>query len=425
LTRGRRSSWTRLGRTAALEAREMNLRPLARALILLVAAVAPGARAAEADRTISQAIGDLQRLQARMAQGDKAAYALQRDRLRTVGALILGAKPETWKDKSETDAAAVFVLGGGPPGVLSQLLDKNVIPAAEEPLLRGAAAYASGRLSEAETLLGGLDPAKASLKLAGQLAFAQSVLKTQSDPKRAIALLDLARLISPGALVEEAALRREILLLGEQRDGDRIVFLSRQYVSRFGRSIYADNFIQGLAAATIRFGLIDDIPGLEKFRPLLSTVTPDERRGFMLAIARAQILSGKTEVASVAAREAMRDTPAGTADEARARLFSGAAQIVTSGYDAGVATLRGVDRSKLGKADQGLLDAAIFVAARLRDPPANTFATEPAREAPEPPAPGQASAQDRQIASARATIARASQILGRTAALARDEGTPP
>jgi chemotaxis protein MotC len=403
----------------------MNVHALARAFMLFAMALAIDARAVEPERSISQAIGDLQRLQARMSQGDKAAYPLQRDRLRAIGALILAAKPETWKDKAETDAAAIYVLSGGPATVLSQLLDKNVVPAAEGPLLRGAAAYASGRLSEAETLLGGLDPTQASLKLAGQLAFAQSVLKTQSDPRRAIALLDLARLTAPGTLVEEAALRREILMLGEQRDGDRIVFLSRQYVSRFGRSIYADNFIQGLAAATIRFGLIDDIPGLEKFRPLLSTVTADERRGFMLAIARAQILNGKTEVASVAAREALRDAVAGTADEARARLFSGSAQIVTSDYDGGVAKLKSVDRSRLGKADQGLLDAAMYVAARLRDPSPSTFASEPAREASEPPTSGETSAQDRPVASARATVARASLILGRTAPLAREGGTSP
>jgi hypothetical protein len=75
-------------------------------------AMAIAARAAEPERTISQLMSDLQRLQVQMAFGDKAAYALQRDRLRTIGVSILAAKPETWKDKDETDAAVAYVLSG-------------------------------------------------------------------------------------------------------------------------------------------------------------------------------------------------------------------------------------------------------------------------------------------------------------------------
>ena len=194
--------------------------------------MAIAARAAEPERTISQLMSDLQRLQVQMAFGDKAAYALQRDRLRTIGVSILAARPETWKDKDETDAAVGYVLSGGQPRIIAQLLEKGDIPANEQPLMRGAEDYVLGKQAEAESLLGDIDPARASLKLAGQLVFVQSVLKTSQDPKRAIALLDLARLMSPGGLVEEAALRREILLLGDQRAGDRVVFLARQYVTR-------------------------------------------------------------------------------------------------------------------------------------------------------------------------------------------------
>ena len=56
------------------------------------------------------------------------------------------------------------------------------------------------------------------MRLAGQVAFARSVLETRRDPKAAIARLDWARLLAPGGLVEEAALRREIGLLAEARD---------------------------------------------------------------------------------------------------------------------------------------------------------------------------------------------------------------
>jgi chemotaxis protein MotC len=386
-------------------------------------AMAIAARAAEPERTISQLMSDLQRLQVQMAFGDKAAYALQRDRLRTIGVSILAARPETWKDKDETDAAVAYVLSGGQPRIIAQLLEKGDIPANEQPLMRGAEDYVLGKQAEAESLLGEIDPARASLKLAGQLAFVQSVLKTSQDPKRAIALLDLARLMSPGGLVEEAALRREILLLGDQRAGDRVVFLARQYVTRFGHSIYAEDFIQGLAAAAIRDGLTDNVANLDKFRPLLTTVAPEVRRGFLLAVARAQTLNGNSEVAGAAAREALRDTPVGGNDEA-AKLFEAAAQIVTPDYDAGVEALKSIDRSRLGKPDQALLAAITFAAMRLRDRPVEKTITEPAREEPRSAAPTTSAAID-PTDSILATLKLGAAALGRTASLAKGERTSP
>jgi chemotaxis protein MotC len=412
------------GRACSRECADLSARLRMGMSVLLTVAVVFSARAAEPERTISQMMSDLQRLQAQMAFGDKAAYALQRDRLRTIGASISAAKPETWKDKNETDAAVAYVLSGGQPSVIARLLEKGDIPTNEHALMRGAEAYVSGKQREAESLLGDIDPTTASLKLAGQLAFVQSVLKTSTDPKKAIALLDLARLMSPGGLVEEAALRREILLLGDQRAGDRVVFLARQYVTRFGHSIYAENFIQGLATAAIRNGLTDDLASLDKFRPLLTTVTPEVRRGFLLAIARAQTLNGKSEVAGAAAREALRDIPTGGADEAQAKLFEAAAQIVTPDYDAGVEKLKNVDRSRLAKPDQALLAAITFAAMRLRDPPSDKMITEPAREQPEPAAPTRGSAIT-PMDSTSATLKLGAAALGRTASLASGERTSP
>src|SRR5208337_5212645 len=69
---------------------------------------------------------------------------------------------------------------------------------------------------------------------------------------------DLSRLLAPGGLVEEAALRREITLLAEAKDVRRVAMLTRQYSTRFAASLYAADFFRELAGAIARLGLADD-----------------------------------------------------------------------------------------------------------------------------------------------------------------------
>jgi chemotaxis protein MotC len=349
-------------------------------LIVLIATWLAIATRAGAETSISDLMNDLQRMQTRMAEGDTSAYPLAQDKLRAIAAAIASAKPEIWKDKTQTDAVAAFVFSGGQPREVARLLERGDVPTSEDALVRGSLAYASGRERDARTLLGDIDPRQRSLRLAGQLAYAQSLLLTSRDRKRAIELLDLARLFAPGSLVEEATLRREILLLSEQRDGGRVVSLSRQYVTRFGHSIYAENFIQGLAMAAVKHGLGDDIEGFQKFDPLLALVTPEQRRIFLLTMARAQIVNGKYEVAWAAAAEASFACEKGSPEEARARFYAAAAQFVGPDYEGGLAALEGLDRGKLPKPDQGLFDAVLRAARHLRDAPSSTALGEAGRE---------------------------------------------
>lgn len=376
-------------------------RRLALALIALAVAGAParaeeakpkeGAHAAKTEEPppepmaiephpISDLIDELQQTQLRMANGDKSAYARQSERLRAIGEAIASAKPEVWKSRSEIEAAAAYVLSGGSPRAITQLLERGVTPKDGDALLRGALAYAAGRVRDAEALLAPIDPKTVSLRLGGQLAYAKSVLATSSDPDEAIRYLDLARLLAPGSLVEEAALRREILLAGDRHDGDRMIFLARQYAGRFPKSIYASDFISSLSVVSVRYGLIEDVANLRKFEELLSLVTAEQRRAFLLTIARNQLIGGKFEVAGAAAAYVLGSLTPDDADAARARFYAAAAKIVGDDYAASFAELQTLDKSKLGKADRALLPAVLHVATHLRDRPSDAQFAEAGRE---------------------------------------------
>jgi chemotaxis protein MotC len=388
----------------------MKLRAIARALVALTLAssVAAPARA----QSIAAMTRDLQTLQVQIAAGDKSAYAAQAERLRAIGAAIAAAKPDVWQTKSETDAAVIYLLSGGQPRDIVQLLESGAAPESETTLMRGAIAYVLGNDAEARSLIGDIDPTKLDLPLIGPVAFAQSVLVTARDPQRAIALLDMARLAAPGSLIEEAALRRETTLVAEQRDIGRFTMLARQYATRFGRSIYAEHFLQGLVAEVLKGDLIEDLPGFQKLHGFVSSLTPDARAHFLLTIARAEAVSGKFAVAAVASGEALQEAPSDSPEQARGRLYEASARILTPEYDNGLVELQSVPEAKLDKQDQALLSAVRRVASFLREPPRETASAS----GPEPSAEG---------GDASATIALAEGALNRAAAMiAAGKGDP-
>ena len=62
-------------------------------------------------------------------------------------------------------------------------------------------------------------------------------------------MFDVARLLSPGTLVEEAALRRSIALASETKDVTHFLVSCSQYVRRFLQSPYASQFADALSPA--------------------------------------------------------------------------------------------------------------------------------------------------------------------------------
>ena len=94
----------------------------------------PGAQARRSSPAISREMADdLQRIQSRMAQGDKSAYAAQLKQLKAMGAAIASAKPETWKDKRQVDSLVIYVLSGGALGRRNAALEERRDRRSPEP----------------------------------------------------------------------------------------------------------------------------------------------------------------------------------------------------------------------------------------------------------------------------------------------------
>ena len=341
---------------------------------------AGAARAADGAATPLKMLADLQALQARIAQGDRAAYAAQPAMLHDMGVAIADADPEIWKQPDNVHAAVAFLLSGGPPRAVASLVQADGLSKDDEKMLRGALAYVVGREEEAQNLLGGIDVRTLDLRLAGQVAFVQSMLLSEKNKKKAVELLDLARLLAPGGLVEEAALRREIWITAEMHDVDRFTLISCQYLNRFAKSVYADNLIRSIAQTVARLRLAEDLAELHKFDSLAASLPPDARRGFYLTISRGAMVDGKVGVADAAARLSLAQPFGEPIGEARGKFYGAAARLFGDQYEKSVAELNATDLKALPKRDLTLLAAAKDVAARVRvmpPPPAELPVVSP------------------------------------------------
>lgn len=355
----------------------MRTRPsIVRGLFIVAVLLAGSARADEAVDSLSQLVGDLENTQAAIAQGDQAAYAAQPKILRKISDAITAAKPEAWRNSREARAAIIYALSGGQPRILLRLIETGNVAKDDEKLMRGAIAYQLGHEAEARQLLDDVDPKSLGSALGGQIAFVQSILLTTIDAKKSVALLDLARLMMPGGLVEEAALRREVFIVGDAtHDADKFMALAREYLSRFPKSPFANNFLKSFTATLIRLRLAEDVDNFPKLESMAESLTRDERRSLFLTIARAALVGGKIAMADVGASQALTIAQPDSPDEARAKLYQAAARVLTDRRESAIAQLQAIDSKKLPKRDETLLTAARTLARRVYEnsaaPPEN------------------------------------------------------
>ncbi len=274
--------------------------------------------------------------------------------------------PSTWADARNARAAVIHLLSGGHPNVVRKLLTLKAAPAVEEDLMRGALAYVDGRPEEARRLLSGYDPMGMAPNLGGQVALVRSALEVADNPKEAMRLLAIARLLMPGTLVEEAALRREVFVAGKLGDIEGFQSLSIRYLRRFRGSIYEGDFRRrfGLALDSLGFSENDDRFGL--LESLLAEFDEDTRRGFYLRLARRAVAGGHLSIARKASERAMPLAMAGTYDETQLKLYQAAVSLRPEDIQSTRQLLWSIDRKSLTPQDRDLMDAAYIVLNHVR-----------------------------------------------------------
>ena len=323
-------------------------------------AVSPAAAAVRSPMPFD-VIRTIEFLQDQVARGNGRAIRVQAMLLQRFGPVFEEADPAVWSDNRNFRAAVLFVLSGGPSAILRQLTDRASLDGERALLAKGALAYIDNNMPEAEKALSALDFKDMEPGLAAHVNLVLGQIKQLDQPEEAVRHLDQARLLSPGGLIEESALRMEVLLvdgLGRHEAADQ---LARRYFDRYSRSAYAENFEARFATLLAGRGRTDAPSAVATMLDLTARLTDESKRTLFLAVGRRALVEGNLEFANLTANEALRTGDVSDADKQRANLYTVAATVGSSAATEAAGELGKIDRSKLYPEDANLLDAAYSI----------------------------------------------------------------
>jgi len=344
----------------------------------------------------------LQDLQEKISAGDGQAFKEMPKHLRKLGRAVFEAPPETWEKKENTRALIVYLLSGGNPMVGRKALASPKFHAPDAPVAKAAVAYLENVEGPDRDFMLTLDPLALDPALGASVAFVQSVLLTQRERDAALAKLDVARLLAPGGLVEEAALRREVTMLAEARQYERFASLGRQYWARYRASPYADNFLRQFMLGVARVAVSIKLSEWSDLNDFVESLTPETKRKIYLTMAQNASVVGNIDLARMAARRARELSPEDSQERQRAIVYGALAAVGDADPVTSAHLLDGVDRAQLPAGDQPLYDAASMVSRRIYRGPARGF-----KEAP----PGGDNAVDADLARAEKLLAQGDEAI--------------
>ena len=332
----------------------------------LLAAGAPVARAQEALQPY-QFVRSLQLIQDRIAAGDQAAMPMQAKLLELVDARLRDAGVDDFKDARNFRALLVYGMSGGNPVTVQAAISRLKLDGQDLAIAKGVINYLNGRPAGAIAALDPVDPMQLPADLGAFVALVKGSLLATDEPTKALVLLDDARLLSPGTLVEEAALRRSIGIAAVQADAGRFALASTQYVARYLYSPYASQFADAFVSGVVALHMAIS---LDKLADITAMMDPEREKVIYLRIARRAAIDGLTDLSAFASARAEKGRNGmHNQDDPRALLYASLSTVTSDAVDDVRARLGAIDRDKLSEGDRALLDAVRTIAGEVVAPP--------------------------------------------------------
>lgn len=326
-------------------------------------------------------IRSLQFVQDTVVLGDHSAMEMQRFLLTTIDERLRTADPSIFDDPRNVDAALVYAMSGGNPDTLEILIRKDFAGHFDSRLTDTLTNYLTGRGSQSVRSLAEIFPEYKHSRVGPYLALISANSVIRKDPKLALTYFDWARLVAPGTIIEEAALRRSIYIASEAGWAGKSMTYANRYARRYLRSPYASQFADLFVKLAVdHFGELKENDILE----VLSFMDAPRQREVYLRMARLAAISGKNRLAGLAAERAQALSSDGeSVPKVLADLYSGLASVPSGDVANAMKTIAAVPDEKLSAKDRALKEAARAVAEEvLRRPQAVPSRKDEAKDEP-------------------------------------------
>lgn len=343
--------------------------------MLAIGAAFPAAAEAPAGLEPYQIVRSLERVQDRLAGGDHASQPMQRKLLEMIDKRFATKEGSRFENELNRRALLVYAMSGGNPVTVETALGRLGRDDPSRKLGESILFYVNGKPKEAIDAFASIDPAAYSPDIAMYLALVKGSMLSEAEPGPALALLDRARLLAPGTLVEEAALRRSIAVATTLGDVKRFLRLSEQYVRGYLHSPYASQFADAFVAGVVALHATMDREAVVDITALME---PEQQKVVFLRIARHAAIDGLIDFAAFAATHAE-----SVEDDPRAELYSSLSSVTSGSVEDVLARLSKIDRERLSESDRQLLDAASAVAAEMTVSPGSKPASQQHRPSPQ------------------------------------------
>ena len=335
------------------------------------------------ERQPHHAVRMLGALQERIAHGDEAAVPLQQAVVLEIAQELQAFPLEAWTSVRNRQALIKYALSGGDPTLLQMVLGRKLFAEAEIPIAQAALAYAQGNRSVVLRLLDKVDVYDLPPSLAGHVALVKAIVVANTDLARVVRLCDDARLLSPGTLVEETALRLAIEATITQGDRTKFEALALRYFRRFPRSPFLAAVIRPVASAIADGGYSERPDGARWVHGVVQYLDPNKLVAFYTALAEAGLRASKLATTIHAARMAQKYARKGSTEESWALAYEGGALVIGSDRQQGLARLAAAQSIAGNTSVHELIDAARAVATLIQMPPPSLPpASLPVTEAP-------------------------------------------
>lgn len=239
--------------------------------------------------TLDEQLRALHVAQNRIVRGDPEAQALAKTALAEIERGFAAMDEKAFADAKSLRAATLFLLSGGSPRPLARFAAAASGPTDDLALFKASLTQAQGRKQAARAAFLALDAKSLPASLRAHVALTRGILLAASDAEKAREAYDTARLLLPGSLVEEAALRRETPLLAGKTQ--LLAQGARRYAALYAQSPYSAYFWSAVKSAALGAGALE--PGMgEAIIVALDPAPPALRTEICVELLRAQIRAG-------------------------------------------------------------------------------------------------------------------------------------